>query len=136
MERQDFQSAYDDIVAHIEKQSGKYDTWYVDTTSDWKTTIFKKHKVPPKGYWWMVRQCFTPVAAKSVKDSLVELGCEAGDNKADDRTVIYVYAYLKSEITRQGGPKQKELKQDELKKDEPAKIEAKQAESVPPAPQT
>jgi hypothetical protein len=102
IERQDIQSAYDDIVAHIEKQSGKYDTWYADTTSDWKTTIFKEHKVPPKGYWWMVRQCYTPIAARAVKDSLVELGCKAGDNTEDGRNVVYVYAYLMSEITKQG----------------------------------
>ena len=102
MERQDFQSAYNDIVAHIEKQSGQYETWYVDITSNWKNTIFKEHKVPPKGYWWMVRQCFTSVAARSVKESLVELGCEAGSNSEDNRTVVYVYAYLKSDITRQG----------------------------------
>ncbi len=102
MERQDFQSVFDDIVAHIEKQSGKYDTWFVDITSNWKNSIFKEHKVPPKGYWWMVRQCYTPIAAKAVKGSLVELGCEEGPNDEDGRNVIYVYAYLKGEVTRQG----------------------------------
>ena len=102
MDRQDVQSAYDDIVAHIEKQSGKYETWYVDTTSDWKTTIFKEHKVPLKGYWWMVRLCYTPVAANAVKEALVELGCKAGSNDDTGRNVVYVYAYLMSEVTRQG----------------------------------
>ena len=114
MERQDFQSAYNDIVAHIEKQSGKYDTWYVDTTSDWKNTIFKEHKIPPRGYWWMVRQCFTPVAAKSVKESLVELGCEAGSNTEDSRSVVYVYAYLKIDVTKQDETRQEEPKQEEI----------------------
>ncbi len=102
MDRQDIQSAYDDIVAHIEKQSGKYETWYADTTSDWKTTIFKEHKVPPKGYWWMVRQCYTPIAAKTVKEALLDRGCKAGSNTDTGRNVIYVYAYLMSEITKQG----------------------------------
>ena len=102
MDRQDIQSAYNDIVAHIEKQSGKYDTWYADTTADWKTTIFKEHRVPLKGYWWMVRQCYTPIAAKTVKDSLVELGCRAGSNEDTGRNVVYVYAYLMSDITKQG----------------------------------
>jgi hypothetical protein len=111
MERQDIESAYNDIVAHIEKQSGKYDTWYVDTTSDWKTAIFKEHKVTPKGYWWMVRQCYTPIAAKTVKDALVGLGCEAGPNSETARTVVYVYAYLKSEITRQGSETVETVKQ-------------------------
>ncbi len=102
MDRQDIQSAYDEIVAHIEKQSGKYETWYVDTTSDWKTTIFKEHKVPLKGYWWMVRLCYTPIAAKTVKEALVELGCRAGSNDDTGRNVVYVYAYLMSEVTKQG----------------------------------
>jgi hypothetical protein len=103
MERQDFQSAYDDIVAHIEKQSGKYETWYVDTAdSKWKIRLFKEHKIPPRGYWWMTRQCYTNVAAKCVKDSLVELGCEAGPGSDDGRDAVYVYAYLKSGVARQG----------------------------------
>jgi hypothetical protein len=108
MDRQDVQSAYNDIVAHMDKQSGKYDTWYADTTSDWKTTIFKEHKVPLKGYWWMVRQCYTPIAAKTVKDSLVELGCKAGSNEDTGRNVIYVYAYLMSEVTKQGDEEEQE----------------------------
>lgn len=102
MDRQDIQSAYNDIVAHIEKQSGKYDTWYADTTADWKTAIFKEHKVPLKGYWWMVRQCYTPIAAGTVKESLVELGCKAGSNSDSSRNVVYVYAYLMSDVTKQG----------------------------------
>jgi hypothetical protein len=125
MDRQDVQSAYNDIVAHIEKQSGKYETWYADTTSDWKTTIFKEHKVPPKGYWWMVRQCYTPIAAKTVRDSLVELGCKTGPNPDDGRNVVYVYAYLISEITRQG---------DEEAKPSPAKEIPSEKSSEPEKP--
>jgi hypothetical protein len=41
MEKTDVQTAYSDIVAHIDKQSGKYDTWYVDTTSNWKPLYLK-----------------------------------------------------------------------------------------------
>ena len=108
MDRQDIQSAYDDIVAHIEKQSGKYETWYVDTTSDWKSTIFKEHKVPLKGYWWMVRMCYTPIAARTVKEALVDLGCKAGSNEDTGRNVIYVYAYLISEVTKQGDEEEEE----------------------------
>jgi hypothetical protein len=106
MDRQDVQSAYDDIVAHIEKQSGKYETWYADITSDWKSTIFKEHRVPLKGYWWMVRQCYTPIAAKSVKEALVDRGCKPGPNEDSGRSVVYVYAYLMSEATRQGDKKE------------------------------
>jgi hypothetical protein len=113
MDRQDVQSAYDDIVAHIEKQSGKYETWFVDTTADWKSTIFKEHKVPLKGYWWMVRQCYTPIAAKTVKEALVELGCKAGSNNDTGRNVVYVYAYLMGEATRQGDEKAEALPEKE-----------------------
>ncbi|MFA5628674.1 MAG: hypothetical protein WC958_00190 [Dehalococcoidales bacterium] len=108
MERQDIQSAYNDIVAHIEKQSGQYETWFVDTTSDWKNTIFKKHGVPLKGHWWMVRHCYTPIAAKSVKESLSELGCKVGPNANLGRDVVYVYAYLISDATKQGDEKEEE----------------------------
>ena len=45
---------------------------------------------------------YTPIAAKTVKDSLVELGCRAGSNEDTGRNVVYVYAYLMSDITKQG----------------------------------
>jgi hypothetical protein len=50
----------------------------------------------------MVRQCYTPIAARTVREALAELGCEAGPGTEEGRTAVYVYAYLKSSITGQG----------------------------------
>jgi hypothetical protein len=50
----------------------------------------------------MVRQCYTPIAARTVKEALVECGCKAGSNDDTGRNVVYVYAYLMGEVTRQG----------------------------------
>ena len=50
----------------------------------------------------MVRLCYTPIAAKTVKEALADLGCRAGSNDDTGRNVVYLYAYLMSEVTKQG----------------------------------
>ena len=87
------QTAYDKIVAHINKQGGSYSSWYAGITSDWEGRLFGDHQVPRKDYWRTVHQCFTDTDARYVERALLNLGCDGGSGGGDLSTV-YVYAYL------------------------------------------
>ena len=87
------QTAYDEIVAHINKQGGPYSSWYAGIASDWRNRLFEEHQVPQKGYWYIARQCFNDTDARNVEQALLKLGCDGGGG-GGDHTTLYVYAYL------------------------------------------
>ena len=95
---QDAQSAYDEIVAHINKQGGSYSDWYCGITSDIESRLFGDHNVPRKDHWFIYRRCENDTDARAVETALVKLSCDGGSGGGDDTTVV-VYAYLKSEDT-------------------------------------
>ena len=42
------EEAYDEIVAHIQKQGGPLSSWYCGITENIKNRLFGDHKVPEK----------------------------------------------------------------------------------------
>jgi len=98
MEAQDAQTAYNGIVANINKQGGLYSEWYCGITSDLESRLFGDHKVPRGDYWRSFRKCHNDTDARAVEAALVKLGCDGGGG-GGDRTTVYVYAYLKSDVT-------------------------------------
>jgi hypothetical protein len=98
MTPQTAQDAYDEILAHIQKQGGTYSQWYCGIASDWEDRLFNDHNVPRKDHWRTVRQCYNNSDARAVEKSLLDLGCDGGGGGGDESTV-YVYAYLKGSMT-------------------------------------
>jgi hypothetical protein len=98
MEAQDTQQVYNEILAQIKKQGGKYSSWYCGIASDWEDRLFNDHQVPRKEYWWIVCQCYNNDDARTVERALIELGCD-GALGGGDVTTVYVYAYLKGTMT-------------------------------------
>jgi hypothetical protein len=92
------QEAYDDIVAHIERHDDNYPNWYCGITSDWSGRLFDEHQVPPKIHPYMARQCYSVDNARAVEKALIKLGCDGAPGGGDENSV-YVYAYLKAEMT-------------------------------------
>ncbi len=98
MEAQDAQTAYNEIVANINKQGGSYSNWYCGITSDMESRLFGDHKVPRKDHWYSYRTCHNDTDARAVETALIKLGCD-GHEGGGDQTAIYVYAYLKTAVT-------------------------------------
>ena len=69
-------------------------------TADWEYRLFTGHQIPSKSYqWWIVPdRCVSNDAARKAEDALHELGCDGGPSGGDEATV-YIYAYLKGNIT-------------------------------------
>ncbi len=94
------QTAYDEIVSHIEKSGSGFSSWYVGITKNIRDRLFDDHKVPREAHWYIYRRTATVLAARRVEGALLELGCDGGAGGGGD-DAIYVYAYLKkSPITR------------------------------------
>lgn len=98
MEAQTPQQVYDEIKGHIVKQGSAYSTWYCGITSDWESRLFDQHKIPQEDYWFIVRQCHNDDDARNVEEALLKLGCDGAPGGGDQNTV-YVYAYLKGNLT-------------------------------------
>lgn len=98
MEPESAQQVYDKIVAHIEKQGGSHSKWYCGIASDWEDRLFSDHQVPRENHWRIALQCHNSQAARNVEDELHKLGCDGGPGGGDEATV-YVYAYLKGNMT-------------------------------------
>lgn len=95
---EDAQTAYNGIVANINKQGGSYSSWYCGITSDIESRLYSDHKVPRKDHWCSYRTCHTDTGARAVESALVKLGCDGGGG-GGDQTSVYVYAYLKTAET-------------------------------------
>lgn len=94
MQSQGRQQVYDEIVAHMKKNAGKYSNWYCGIASDWASRLFDDHQVPRKEHPYIARQCFSNDDARAVERALLNLGCDGGAGGGDE-TTVYVYAYLK-----------------------------------------
>ena len=95
------QHAYDEIVAFIKSKGGAYSEWYCGIASNWEERLFSDHQIPSKAYkWWIVSDpCSNDTAARNAEKALQELGCD-GEPGGGDETTIYVYAYLKGDMTK------------------------------------
>ena len=98
MEAQKPETVYDNIVAHIKKQGGEPSGWYAGIASDWEDRLFNQHNIPRKDYWRTTEQCYTSDDARKVERALLNYGCDGGGGGGDE-TTVYVYAYLKGEMT-------------------------------------
>ena len=86
------------INKQIEQQNGSYPDWYCGITSNIAKRLYEEHSVPEKDWWLTIRKCFSDGDARIVEAELLELGCDGGEGGGDEDTV-YVYAYLKGNIT-------------------------------------
>jgi len=92
------QEIFNEIIAHIRNQGGHFSSWYCGITEDIQTRLFGDHKVPRKNHWFIYRQCANNIAARNVENALIAEGCDGGPG-GGDFDAIYVYAYLKNQIT-------------------------------------
>ena len=91
--------AYTEIIALIHKQGGAYHDWYVGIAPDAIIRLFTKHRVATQSEWWIYCSLQDAVAARSVEDDLLSLGCDGGSDGGDTST-RQVFAYLKTEHTQ------------------------------------
>ena len=87
-----------EIVAHIDDQGGAYSGWYCGITSDINSRLHGDHKVPEKNHWFITRKCLNETDARTVESTLIKLGCDGAPGGGDE-TTVYVYAYLKTNVT-------------------------------------
>ena len=99
MEAKKAQDVYDSIVAYIKEKGGEYSDWYAGIASDWEERLVVDHKVAREHQWWIAHQCHTNASARGVEDALIKLGCDGAPGGGGEDT-IYVYAYLKSAVTK------------------------------------
>lgn len=92
------QEAYDEILAHIQKQGGPFSDWYCGITENIKNRLFGDHNVPEKDHWRTYKQCVSSDAARNVEKALLDKGCDGGSG-GGDADADYVYAYLKTSVT-------------------------------------
>jgi len=94
------QEAYNQILAYIKEKGGAYSQWYCGIAANWEDRLFNEHRIPSRAYqWWIVTdKCISNAAARKAEDALHELGCDGGPGGGDEDTV-YVYAYLKGNMT-------------------------------------
>jgi hypothetical protein len=100
MSAKDRNAIVEEIEAHIRTQGGASGDWYVGVTSDIEQGLFSDHNVPSQDSWYICRQAFTPADAKTIEADLLRLGCD-GKAKGRDNSGVFVYAYLKTTVTKQ-----------------------------------
>lgn len=88
------QEAYDEILAHIQKQGGSFSSWYCGITENIKNRLFGDHKVPENNHRFTYKKCINSEAARSVEKAFLQNGCDGGTGGGDD-DAVFVYAYLK-----------------------------------------
>lgn len=94
----DVQTIVSEFNAHIRKQGGNFENWYVGITQDIEQRLFGDHKVPRKDHWFIHREAFTSDDARAVEKAFLEWGCDGGTGGGDEDT-CFVYAYLKTSVT-------------------------------------
>ncbi len=87
------ETAYDDILIHIRQRGAAFDLWHVGVAPDAVRCMIGDHHVHISATGCIYRTCLTPLAARSVKQALVDLGCQA-PSAAEDPAALQVYAYL------------------------------------------
>lgn len=92
------QEAFDEIIAHINKEGGLRNTWYSGITSDIEARLHGDHGVPKKDHWFIYRETISSSAARAVEKALIDSGTDGGSGGGDDNAA-FVYAYKKTSIT-------------------------------------
>ena len=92
------QEAYDEMLAHIQKQGGSFSSWYCGITENIENRLFRDHNVPKKDHWFIHRRCINNDAARNAEKALLDKGCDGGAGGGDE-DADYVYAYLKTSVT-------------------------------------
>ena len=98
MKPQTTQAVYNEIVAYMKLNDGKYSNWYCGIASDLVGRLFEDHQVPKEGHPCIGRQCYTDDDARAVENALLELSCDGALGGGDENS-LYVYAYLKGSMT-------------------------------------
>ncbi|WP_152003936.1 hypothetical protein [Desulfoluna spongiiphila] len=93
------QTAYDEILAHIKSQGGAFSKWYCGITQSVRDRLHGDHNVPEKDHWFIYRECHSDKDARAVEKTFLDLGCDGGSGGGDS-DATYVYAYLKTSITK------------------------------------
>ncbi len=88
-----------EIKAHIDKEGGPYNTWYVGITGDPKTRLFTEHRVREKGDWYIWRWAQTAQEAREVESYFVNTLKTDGAGGGGDDESSCVYAYKKTRNT-------------------------------------
>ncbi len=57
------QEVYDEILSHIKKQGGAFQSWYCGVTENIQDRLHGAHKVPKEGHWYIYRKCENSIAA-------------------------------------------------------------------------
>jgi hypothetical protein len=87
------QQIHDDVLAHIKKEGGNFNTWYVGITADVNQRLFTEHNVPRKNAWFIYREAFSADDAREVEKSMIEKYGTKGGPGGGDNNSKYVYAY-------------------------------------------
>jgi hypothetical protein len=94
------QEAYAQIVNYINTNGGVYKNWYVGVASNVISRLFTDHLVSQVNGVWIYCYCQNDVAARSVEEALLQLGCDGGPGGGDSSST-QIYAYLKTFWTNQ-----------------------------------
>ncbi len=87
------ETAYDDIFVHIRQRGASFNLWHVGVAPDAVMCMMGDHHVRFSAAGCIYRTCLTPLAARSVKQALLALGCQ-GPAAGEDPAALQVYAYL------------------------------------------
>lgn len=88
----------DQIYAHIQKQGGAAEQWYIGIASDIDRRLHGDHNVPRSNHWFIYREAHTANDARAVEKVFLDWGCDGGPGGGDE-TTCFVYAYLKTVVT-------------------------------------
>jgi hypothetical protein len=100
MAAQDNQAICNEISAHINKQAGDKKSWYVGIAANIARRLHGDHQVPEKDHWFIWREAKSAGDARTVEKALHDWGCDGGPG-GGDATTKFVYAYLKTSVTKQ-----------------------------------
>lgn len=93
------QQIHDDIIAHIQKEGGAYNTWYVGIAANPRERLFTAHQVQEKDSWWIFREAINSQSARNVEKFIIDNYRTDGGSGGGDVNTIYVYAYKKTNST-------------------------------------
>jgi hypothetical protein len=99
MTGQNAQEIRDQILAYLNSQGGRSASWYIGVATDIERRLFVDHRVPPANHWYICRQAHSPAAAREAGQALLALGFDGGLG-AGDEDAVFVYAYLKTQLTQ------------------------------------
>jgi hypothetical protein len=88
-----------EILDHINKEGGAYNTWYTGITSNVESRLHGDHKVPEKDHWFITRPTENNETARRIERTLIEQYGTDGGLGGGDYDSTTVYSYKKTSIT-------------------------------------